>query len=83
METFILIAVGIIALVIYWKSIKVDSGDEGERLKVGSVIEGKAFVNDGDGIRLMGRRIRIADIDAPENEQQAQLPGGRLTTAHS
>lgn len=76
-ETAVLIGIVVLGLVLYWKSIKVDDEDEGERLKIGSVIEGKAFVNDGDGIRLMGKRVRIADIDAPEKEQQAKLPDGR------
>lgn len=76
-ETAVLIGIVVLGLVLYWKSIKVDDEDEGERLKIVSVIEGKAFVNDGDGIRLMGKRVRIADIDAPEKEQQAKLPDGR------
>ena len=59
-ETAVLIGIVVLGLVLYWKSIKVDDEDEGDRLKIGSVIEGKAFVNDGDGIRLMGKRVRIA-----------------------
>lgn len=39
--------------------------------EVGSVVAGKAYVTDGDGLRVLGCTIRIAGIDAPEHDQPA------------
>ena len=39
-------------------------------------IVGKAFVTDGDGIRVSGREIRFAGLDAPEWNQPAQHRDG-------
>ena len=39
-------------------------------------IAGKAYVTDGDGIRVSGQEIRIAGIDAPEWDQPAQHGDG-------
>ncbi len=40
------------------------------------VIEGRAYVEDADGIRLWRRRIRLHGIDAPEMGQMATLWNG-------
>ncbi len=42
----------------------------GQRLE----IAGKAFVIDGDTIKVSGERVRIAGIDAPELGQLARYP---------
>ncbi len=39
-------------------------------------ISGKAWVTDGDGIRVSGQEIRIAGLDAPEWDQRAQHRDG-------
>ena len=39
-------------------------------------IAGKAWVADGDGLRVAGEEIRLAGIDAPEHEQPAKGPDG-------
>ena len=39
--------------------------------EIGSVITGKAYVTDGDGLRVSRQTIRIAGIDAPEHDQPA------------
>ena len=38
----------------------------------GGVIVGKAYVTDGDGIRVSGYTVRLAGLDAPEWDQPAQ-----------
>lgn len=38
----------------------------------GGTITGKAYVIDGDGIRVSGYNIRLAGLDAPEWDQWAQ-----------
>jgi endonuclease YncB( thermonuclease family) len=45
--------------------------------KVGDVIYGKAYVTDGDGLRVAGFEVRIAGVDAPEWDQIAQYHSGR------
>ncbi len=39
-------------------------------------IEGKAFVTDGDGIRVAGWEVRLAGLDAPEWDQKAKHRDG-------
>ena len=39
-------------------------------------ITGRAYVTDGDGIRVSGHNIRIAGVDAPEWNQRAQHQHG-------
>ena len=39
-------------------------------------ISGKAFVTDGDGLRVRGHTIRIAGVDAPEHDQAAKHRDG-------
>ena len=41
-----------------------------------SVIAGKAYVTDGDGIRVSGQKIRLAYLDAPEWDQWAKHSDG-------
>ena len=41
------------------------------------VVAGKAFVNDGDGVRVAGQTVRIAGLDAPEQDQRARGRNGR------
>ena len=43
---------------------------------VGRTISGRAFVTDGDGLRVKGHTIRIAGVDAPEHDQAAQHRDG-------
>ena len=40
------------------------------------VLAGKAFVTDGDGVRVQGREVRFAALDAPEWDQRAQHGDG-------
>ena len=40
------------------------------------VLEGKAYVTDGDGVRVQGREVRFAALDAPEWDQRAQHRDG-------
>ena len=42
----------------------------------GSTITGKAYVTDGDGLRVSGYEIRIAGLDAPEYDQRAKHRDG-------
>ena len=35
-------------------------------------ISGKAYVSDGDGIRVRGQEVRLAGLDAPEWDQRAR-----------
>ena len=39
-------------------------------------IAGKAYVTDGDGIRVAGQEVRLADLDAPEWDQKAKHRDG-------
>ena len=39
-------------------------------------ITGKAYVSDGDGLKVAGQRIRLAGIDAPEQGQMATTSQG-------
>ena len=39
-------------------------------------ITGKAYVTDGDGIRLAGQEVRLAGLDAPEWDQKAKHRDG-------
>ena len=40
------------------------------------VLQGKAYVTDGDGVRVQGREVRFAALDAPEWDQRAQHRDG-------
>ena len=40
------------------------------------VLEGKAYVTDGDGVRVQGLEVRFAALDAPERDQRAQHRDG-------
>ena len=42
------------------------------RKRPGDVITGRAYVTDGDGIKVAGYRVRLAALDAPEWNQPAQ-----------
>ena len=42
----------------------------------GGTISGKAYVTDGDGSRVSGYEIRIAELDAPEFDQRAMHRDG-------
>ena len=44
--------------------------------EAGSVIAGKAWVTDGDGLRVSGYRVRFAGLDAPELDQWAKRRDG-------
>ncbi|MDE0174701.1 MAG: thermonuclease family protein [Defluviicoccus sp.] len=50
---------------------------ESGRRRPARTISGKAYVTDGDGIRVSGQEIRIAGIDAPEWDQPARHGDGR------
>ena len=39
-------------------------------------LAGKAYVTDGDGIRVSGQEVRFAGLDAPEWDQQAKHQDG-------
>ena len=39
-------------------------------------ITGKAYVTDGDGIRVAGQEVRLAGLDAPEWDQKAKHQDG-------
>ena len=40
-------------------------------------ISGKAYVTDGDGVRVAGQEVRLAGLDAPEWDQKAKDRNGR------
>lgn len=40
------------------------------------VLAGKAYVTDGDGLRVQGREVRFAALDAPEWDQRAKHQDG-------
>ena len=44
--------------------------------KIGSVIVGRAFVTDGDGVRVSRHTVRFAALDAPEWDQWAKRQDG-------
>lgn len=44
--------------------------------EAGSVIAGKAWVTDGDSLRVSGHRIRFSGLDAPEMDQWAKHRDG-------
>ncbi len=46
------------------------------RLRKPRVLVGPVWVTDGDGVRVRGRKVRIAGIDAPEWDQRAQDADG-------
>ena len=47
----------------------------GQRLEIAvNLLHSKAFVIDGDTIKVSGERVRIAGIDAPELGQLARYP---------
>ena len=56
-------------------------GRRGRSPRPGAVIAGKAYVTDGDGIRVAGRDVRLAGIDAPECDQWAKRRDG-VRVAH-
>ena len=39
-------------------------------------LTGKAYVTDGDGIRVSGQEVRFAGVDAPEWDQRAKHQDG-------
>ena len=45
-------------------------------LRPGATISGKAYVIDGDTIRVSGERIRLSGLDAPEVDQVAKHQDG-------
>lgn len=45
-------------------------------LKPGATISGKAYVIDGDTIRVSGEKIRLSGLDAPEVDQVAKHQDG-------
>ncbi len=44
--------------------------------EAGSVIAGKAWVTDGDSLRVSGHRVRFSGLDAPELDQWAKHRDG-------
>lgn len=46
------------------------------RIGPGRTISGKAYVTDGDGLRVSGHEIRLAGLDAPEYDQRAMHRDG-------
>ena len=46
------------------------------RIRPGLTLSGKAYVTDGDGLRVSGREIRLAGLDAPEFDQRAMHRDG-------
>ena len=45
-------------------------------LRPGDTIIGRAYVTDGDGLRVSGYNIRMASLDAPEWDQMARHQDG-------
>lgn len=70
MEVLAVIAAVIIALVLL--------ALHGNRVgpSCGDTLAGKAYVTDGDGIRVGGYEVRLAGLDAPEWDQWAQHQDG-------
>ena len=50
-------------------------------LRPGARLGGKAYVIDGDTVRVSGQRIRLAGLDAPEVDQVAKHQDGLLVQA--
>ena len=48
----------------------------GLRRHLGGTIAGRAYVTDGDGLRVSGYTIRMAGLDAPEWDQIARHQDG-------
>ena len=46
------------------------------RIRPGRTISGKAYVTDGDGLRVSGHEVRLAGLDAPEYDQRAMHRDG-------
>ena len=44
--------------------------------RAGRTITGKAYVTDGDGVRVAGQEVRLAGLDAPEWDQKAKHKDG-------
>lgn len=70
MELVFLIAIALIALAVA----SIGESDSGPRR--GATLSGKAYVTDGDGIRVNGHEVRLAGLDAPEWDQVAQHRDG-------
>lgn len=63
-----LIVLGLAAIFFLFKSLS--------KKRPGNTITGKAYVTDGDGIRVSGYSIRFAGLDAPEWDQLAKHQHG-------
>ena len=58
MEALALLAIAVIYFLFLFKGLF--------KKRPGGTITGKAYVTDGDGIRVSGYTIRLASLDAPE-----------------
>ena len=67
MEFFAVLAIASAAIFLLFKLFKGPS-----KKRPGDTITGKAYVTDGDGIRVSGYNIRLAGLDAPEWDQLAR-----------
>lgn len=57
-------------------NVRVSRPRRGFGRRTAGTISGKAYVTDGDGIRVSGQEIRLAGLDAPEWDQPARHRDG-------
>ena len=76
MEAIVLLGFALIVAFFLFSAIT-PQAREGRKPHLPDVLEGKAFVTDGDGIRLRNWSIRLAGMDAPEQGQMATAWDGR------
>ena len=85
MELFVVLAVGVVYVVLRLVTGKrprrrsrrrTPTRDAIHARRTMGTISGKAFVTDGDGIRVRGQEVRLAGLDAPEWDQRAQHRDG-------
>lgn len=67
MEFIALVAVAVVVFLLLRR---------GRKRRPARTIAGKAYVTDGDGLRVSGHEIRFAGLDAPEYDQRAMHRDG-------
>ncbi len=67
MEFLALIAVAVVVFLLLRR---------GRKRRLPRAVAGKAYVTDGDGLRVSGHEIRLAGLDAPEFDQRAMHRDG-------
>ncbi len=65
-----------IVIVIGYLLVRRLSGESPRHESIRKQLSGKAFVTDGDGVRVCGQEVRFANLDAPEWDQPAKHADG-------